>query len=94
MVWAYHRKTDYWNPVEKPEKNPPKYEHLLFGKESRNVQWKKKSSSTNGALIIDCWHVEKCKSSTLHKTQVQVVQRLQCTMRYTDSDRRNTGDKL
>lgn len=55
---------------------------------------KKKPSSTNGALIIDCWHVEECKSSTPYKTQVQVVQRLQCTMRYTDPDRRNIGDKL
>lgn len=60
MVWADHRNTDYWNPVEEPEINPPKYEQLLFGKESRNVQCKKKSSSANGALN-DCWHVEECK---------------------------------
>ena len=42
-VWYWHRDRNIiqWNKVENPELNPCTYEHLIFDKDGKNIQWRK-----------------------------------------------------
>ena len=42
-VWYWHksRNIDQQNKIENPEINPFAYGHLFFGKEGKNIQWRK-----------------------------------------------------
>ena len=44
---------------EDPDINSYTYKHLVFDKEAKIVQWKKKASSSNGAGITGCRHLEE-----------------------------------
>jgi hypothetical protein len=53
MALAKNQLVDQWNPTKGLNVNPHAYGYLDFDKDSRNRQWKKKASSTNGAGILD-----------------------------------------
>jgi hypothetical protein len=40
--WYSERQVNQWNRSKDPEINPHTYEHLIFDKEARNIQWGKK----------------------------------------------------
>ena len=41
-VWYWHKSVSvHWNRTESPEINPCTYGHLIFGKGSKDIQWKK-----------------------------------------------------
>ena len=45
---------DHWNQIEDDDTKAHTYVHLIFDKETKIVQWKKKASSKSGANITGC----------------------------------------
>jgi hypothetical protein len=62
--WYRNRQVHKFNRIKDPEINPQTYRHLIFDKEAKDIQWKKrkKASPTNGAGLTEGQHVEECKS--------------------------------
>ena len=62
MVLVENRHIYQGNWLENTDVNPHTSGHLSFDKDARNIQQnKKKASSTNGAGLTRCWHVEEYK---------------------------------
>ena len=58
MVEHKDRNIDQWNKIESPEINPCTYEHLIFDKGGKNIQWRKdnllnKWSTTCKRMILE-----------------------------------------
>ena len=55
--WPKDRNIEQWNKIESPEINLCTYEHLIFNKGGKNIQWSKAASSINSAGKIGQLHV-------------------------------------
>jgi hypothetical protein len=44
MAWYWYsdRQVDQWNRIEDPEMNPQTYSYIIFHKEAKTIQWKKR----------------------------------------------------
>jgi hypothetical protein len=76
---------------------PHTYGHLIFDKGAKTIQWKKKAAfSTNGAGSNGGQHVEECELIhliSLYKAQVQVDQGPPHKIRYTETNRKESGEE-
>jgi hypothetical protein len=49
--WYSDRQVDQWNRIEDPEMNPHSYGHLIFDKEAKTIQWKKRQHFQKMVLV-------------------------------------------
>ena len=60
--WHKNKQVDQWNRIKDLDINSHTYEHLIFFiKKPKLDSGKRKASSTNGADISGCQHVEEHK---------------------------------
>jgi hypothetical protein len=94
--WYSDRQVDQWNRTEVPEMNPHTYSHLIFEKELKPSHGKKTEFSTSGAgsTVVSMYNnANRLILIFLYKAQIEVYQRPLHKTRYTESNRRESGEK-
>jgi hypothetical protein len=56
------RQVDQWNRIEDPEMNLHIYDHLIFDKSAKTIQWEKKTAFSIEVVSTGSHHVEECKA--------------------------------
>ena len=61
--WHKNRQVDQWNLIEIPDISPHTYEHLIFDKDAKSIQWKKDSIFNKW-----CWQnwIRTCRRWQIH----------------------------
>ena len=59
MYWYRDRHVDQWNIIEDQGIKPHTYGHLIFDRDAKNIQWKNKVPSINGAGLTGCLYAEE-----------------------------------
>jgi hypothetical protein len=93
--WHRNRQVDQWERIEDPEINPHSLRHMIFDKEAKTIQWKMRASSTHGADLTGCLHIEGCKLIHIYhpsQNSSQVDQRPQRKSGYTKANRTESGE--
>ena len=89
--WNRNRQVDQQNQIKDPNINPHTYEHMIFDKEAKNIQWKKRKHLQQIVLAQLDVHMQKnAVSIPMYKTQVQVDQRPQHKSSFTELDRKES----
>ena len=57
--WLKNSDVDQWNQIEDLDINPQTYDHLIFDKKAKIIQWKKESVFNICAGITGCQTLEE-----------------------------------
>ena len=49
--WYKDKQEDHWNRTEDPEMNPHTYDHLIFAKGAKTIQWEKRQHFQQMVLV-------------------------------------------
>ena len=94
--WCWH--THQWKRIESPKINPHTYEHLIYNKGTKSIQWRKKQSLQSVVLEklnSSLWKNEIRKiSHIIHRNKLKHDSRLKCKTRNYKTPKENIGIKL
>ena len=92
--WHKNRQVDQWNRIKDPDINPYNYEHLIFDKEAKIIQWKKGRHFQQLLAQLDVYmkkNANRFISISMHKSQVQMDQKPLHKFNHTEPHRKESG---